>query len=193
MTQRKQPSRHQRAAASAHPPREGKPADGVRDLTLEASIGAQVKRTQRSLSRSLQLYLLPHEIPIGMWYFLRVLWETDGLSQREISHRVGATAATATQQLRNMEQRGLVTRSSGKSDRRKVHFMLTPKAWAMKSRLLTIPLQVEAIAMQGFTAGEAGFFRLALIRIQDNLARHHAEHGGERGIAGLATGELESD
>jgi MarR family transcriptional regulator, organic hydroperoxide resistance regulator len=192
MTQRRQPRRHDRAGAPANPTRESKSADGAHDLTLEMSIGAQVKRTQRSLSRSLQLSLLPHEIPIGMWYFLRVLWENDGLSQREISHRVGATAATATQQLRNMEERGLVTRSSGKFDRRKVHFMLTPKAWALQNRLLKIPLQVEAVAMQGFTAGEVGFFRLALIRIQDNLARHHAEHDA-RGIAPLATDEFESD
>jgi DNA-binding MarR family transcriptional regulator len=107
---------------------------------IEMSIGAQVKLTQRLLSRTLQSALLPYDIPIGMWYFLRAMWDEDGLTQREISRRVGATAPTSVEQLRNMEARGFVVRRPSQADRRKVHFFLTPEAIALKARLLSIPL-----------------------------------------------------
>lgn len=143
-------------------------------FTLAMSIGAHIKRTQRLFSQTLQLYLVPHDIPIGMWYFLRALWDEDGLSQREISRSVGATAATATEQLKNMEQRGFITRRSSRTDRRKVHFHLSDSGWALRDLLIDIPRKVEQIALAGLSPGEIGFFRLALIRIEENLMRHEA-------------------
>jgi DNA-binding MarR family transcriptional regulator len=138
----------------------------------EISIGAQVKLTQRLLSRTLQSALLPYEIPIGMWYFLRVMWHEDGLTQGEISRRVGATAPTSVEQLRNMEARGFVVRRASLADRRKVHFFLTKEARALKERLLSIPREIDRLALGGLTSGEAGFLRLALMHVQKNLERN---------------------
>jgi DNA-binding MarR family transcriptional regulator len=144
-------------------------ADG---FPIERSIGAQVKLTQRLLSRTLQSALLPYDIPIGMWYFLRAMWHEDGLTQREISRRVGATAPTSVEQLRNMEARGLVVRRPSQADRRKVHFFLTREAIALKHRLLTIPQEIDRLALDGLSPGEAGFLRFALMHVQRNLERN---------------------
>lgn len=161
---------------TAEPPAAAGPRDRAQgDFTLALSIGAHVKRTQRLFSQALQFYLAPHDIPIGMWYFLRALWDEDGLSQREISQRVGATAATATEQLKNMELRGLVTRRLGRTDRRRVHFHLTEAGWKLHELLIHIPREVERIALAGLSAGEVGFFRLALIRIEENLLKHETD------------------
>ena len=148
------------------------------DFTLDVSIGAQMKRTQRALLRSLQLRLAAHGVPIGMWFFLRALWEEDGLSQGEISERVGTTAATATEQLRNMEASGMVVRQPSEADRRKVHFFLTPRARDLRGELIEVPQEVERMALAGLTPGEAGFLRLALKRIQANLAAADAAAEG---------------
>lgn len=123
-----------------------------------------------------------------MWYFLRTLWEEDGLSHREISRRVGATAATTTEQLRNMERRGLVTRHPSKSDRRMIHFFLTERGSALEARLVKYPLEVELVALAGLAPAEVGFLRLALIRIDQNLA---AEFG--RDSEEIAVGLREAD
>lgn len=140
-------------------------------LPMEHSIGAQVRRTHRQFAQSLQAALAPRDVPIGMWYFLRALWEEDGLTQREISERVGATAPTAVEQLRNMESRGLIVRSASQSDRRKIHFHLTPHGRTLETELIAYADAVNQTALHGFTPGEIGFLRLALMRIQDNLSR----------------------
>lgn len=153
-------------------------APAQEDVSLDASLGAQVKRTQRVLSRALQMHLAKDEIPIGMWYFLRVLWEEDGLSQKEISERAAATAAVATEQLQNMEARGLIRREKGLKDRRKVHFFLTPKGSGLKEQMLQYPKAIESVALKGFSAGEIGFLRLMLTNIRTNL-EHYADALGE--------------
>jgi DNA-binding MarR family transcriptional regulator len=144
----------------------------VEDFPLELSIGAQVKLTQRLLSRTLQSVLLPYDIPIGMWYFLRAMWQEDGMTQREISRRVGATAPTSVEQLRNMEARGLVARRPSQADRRKVHFFLTEEAIALKGQLMTVPQEIDRLALNGLSPGEIGFLRLALRHVQKNLERN---------------------
>ncbi|HWL46581.1 MAG TPA: MarR family transcriptional regulator [Sphingomonadaceae bacterium] len=148
------------------------------EFTLERSLGAQIKRTQRALSRALAARLAPHDVPIGMWYFLRALWEEDGLSQKEISDRVGATAATATEQLRNMEARGLVRRARSAEDRRRIHFFLEPDGEALRS-LLALPQDVETRATAGFSVGEVAFLRMALGRLRTNLAAIEGEQDGD--------------
>ena len=141
---------------------------------MEQSIGSQVRRTHRQFAQALQAALAPQDIPLGMWYFLRALWEEDGLTQREVSERVGATAPTAVEQLRNMEKRGLISRRASEADRRKVHFELTPEGRALEAKLVGTAAGVNDLALDGFTPGEVGFLRLALMRIQDNLAKAKA-------------------
>ena len=70
-----------------------------------------------------------------MWYFLRALWEEDGLSQRELSERAGSTAPAAVEQLRNMERRGYIRRERSSTDKRKVNVYLTDSGRELK-RLL---------------------------------------------------------
>lgn len=64
---------------------------------LEHSIAFHMRRTHRIMNRLLQDRLALHNIPIGMWYFLRVLWEKDGMTQRELSDMVTSTAATTVE------------------------------------------------------------------------------------------------
>ena len=69
------------------------PATAPQDATAlpptETSLGYLVRETHRAFTRSLQARIAPHGITIGMWFFLRALWEEDGISQRALSQRVG--------------------------------------------------------------------------------------------------------
>ena len=74
----------------------------------------------------------------GQWYFLRVLWTEDGLSQRELSARVGMMEPTTVIALRSMEKSGLIRRVRSADDRRKVLVWLTPKAKRLRDELLGV-------------------------------------------------------
>jgi DNA-binding MarR family transcriptional regulator len=137
--------------------------------TLEDSLAYQVRRTYRGFVHNLQLLLEQHDIPLGMWFFLRVVWDEDGLTQREISDRAGLVAPTTVEQLRNMEKRGLVERRRSLEDRRKVHVHLTPAGLALKAKVLPLAPQVNARAVRGLSVEEVAAFQQTLARIQDNL------------------------
>src|SRR5215469_12144970 len=53
----------------------------------EQSVGHQIRWTHRALQRALEARIRPYGITLGMWYFLRVLWEEDGPNQRALSER----------------------------------------------------------------------------------------------------------
>src|SRR5688572_1485998 len=48
-----------------------------------------VKDATRALLRALQMRLTAHSVSLGHWTFLRILWEKDGLTQKELSERAG--------------------------------------------------------------------------------------------------------
>ncbi|WP_189044443.1 MarR family winged helix-turn-helix transcriptional regulator [Aliidongia dinghuensis] len=151
------------------------------DYPLAYSIGAALRATQRQFAQELQDRLAPYDIPMGMWYFFRALWEEDGLTQRQLSQRVGATEQTTVEQLRNMEQRGYIERRRSADDRRKIHVHLTETGRNLKNRLLPFAIEANRAALDGLSDGEIGFLRLVLDRIRGNLARCQAERrGGER-------------
>jgi len=144
------------------------------DYPLAFSIGSAIRTTHRQFAQDLQDRLAPYEIPIGMWYFFRALWEEDGLTQRELSQRVGSMEPTTVEQLRNMERRGYIERRRSVEDRRKMHVHLTPCGRALKTQLMPFAIDVNRVALDGLSDGEIGFLRLVLERIRNNLDAHLA-------------------
>ncbi|CAN0529581.1 unnamed protein product, partial [Laminaria digitata] len=57
------------------------------DLRPEESAGYLVRDTHLLFARALRNRLQTHQITPGQWYFLRALWDEEGLSQRELRRR----------------------------------------------------------------------------------------------------------
>src|SRR5258708_36630479 len=53
-----------------------------------------VKHAARGLARALQMRLTEHSVSYGHWSFLRILWETEGLTQRQLSDEAGVLEPT---------------------------------------------------------------------------------------------------
>jgi MarR family transcriptional regulator, organic hydroperoxide resistance regulator len=139
------------------------------DLPTSESIGYQIRATHRLLQRVLQLKLEPFGVTLGMWYFLRALWNEDGLTQRELSRRVGTMEPTTLAAIVSMEQSGLVRRVRSKSDRRKQHVHLTAKGRDLQRKLIPLARAVVATAVEGFETREVQQLLEALTEIQKNL------------------------
>jgi len=133
------------------------------------SIGYQIRTTHRLLQRFLQLKIEPYGVTLGMWYFLRALWSEDGLTQRELSRRVGTMEPTTLSAILAMEKRGYVRRSRNKKDRRKSHVHLTAKGRRIQNDLIPLAKEVVATAVQGLSAREIGQMLKGLAEIQRNL------------------------
>ena len=130
-----------------------------------------VKDASRAFVRALQSRLAAQGIPFGQWTFLRILWETDGLTQRELSAEAGVMEPTTHAALGAMEAQGYIRRRRLATNRRNVYVHLTPKGRALKARLVPLAEEVNAIGIAGVAAADVATTRRTLIAIIDNLAR----------------------
>lgn len=133
------------------------------------SIGFELRRTDRAVESDLQARLAAVGLQIGMWLYLRALWHEDGLTQSELSVRVGASKPTTLDQLRRMEHRGLIRFERTSTDRRLVRVRLTAEGKALKAKLLPFARQNHAAALAGFTEAEIEVLYDALRRIRHNV------------------------
>lgn len=139
------------------------------DLPLSHSVGYQIRATHRIVQRYLQLKIGPHEITLGMWYFFRVLWIEDGLTQRELSRRVGAMEPTTLSAIQAMQSRGFVKRVRDADDKRKWNIFLTERGRALQAEMLPVAIDVVADAVEGFSEREVDLLLSFLKSIQKNI------------------------
>ncbi|WP_411288765.1 MarR family winged helix-turn-helix transcriptional regulator, partial [Phenylobacterium sp.] len=112
------------------------------------SLGYLTRIAFRSFSRALEKRTLPHGVTAGQWRFLRVLWREDGLTQRELSRRVGMREPTTVTALKGLEKSGFVRRKQSDADRRKIHVYLTPTARKLQAVLAPCITEVSAHLLQ---------------------------------------------
>ncbi len=135
------------------------------------SSGYLVRDAHRAFQRLLERRIAPYGVARGQWYFLRVLWNADGLSQRELSARVGMMEPTTVIALRSMERSGLIRRVRGDDDRRKMRVFLTAKAQRLRSELLGVAQRITEDAEQGIASRDLASFRSVIARMTTNLDR----------------------
>lgn len=129
-----------------------------------------VKDTARSFLRSLQARLSRHGVSLGHWSFLRILWEQDGLTQRELSQEAGVMAPTTLIALRAMESHGLIRRERMAGNRKNLYVFLTPSGRALKKKLVPLAEEVNALALRGLDEAAIASTRRCLLVMLDNLA-----------------------
>ena len=151
-------------------PRRSKPASGTARYRSENSIGYVIRSTHLTFAKYLRNRLQPHDVTPGQWFFLRALWEEEGLSQRELSRRVRTTEPTTVSALRLLERNGLIRRVRNTRDRRTINIFLTPKGRALEQTLVPGMFEMNRIATAGLSRAEVDeAFRL-LVKMRDNVA-----------------------
>jgi DNA-binding MarR family transcriptional regulator len=140
-------------------------------LPPRLSSGYLVRDAHRAFQRLLERRIAPYGVTRGQWYFLRVLWAADGLTQRELSARVGMMEPTTVIALRGMERAQLIRRLRADDDRRKVRVFLTAKAKRLCDELLTVARGITNEAEEGIGARELALFRRVIARMTANLDR----------------------
>lgn len=138
-------------------------------LPFDRSIGYQVRETHRLVQKALQARIEAEGATLGMWYFLRVLWDEDGLTQRELSQRVGTMEPTTQSAIQSMEASGFVRRERNTADKRKINVFLTEAGRALEARLLPAGIEVVDVANAGLSEREKDLLLGLLADVQRNL------------------------
>ena len=148
-----------------------RPAFRLLDFPPAESSGYLVRDAHRAFQRLLERRIAAYGVTRGQWYFLRVLWNEDGLTQRELSARVGMMEPTTVIALRGMEKSGLIRRLRSRDDKRRSHVWLTPKAQRMRKGLLALARGITVEAQEGISRGDLLRFRRVIARMTANLDR----------------------
>jgi DNA-binding MarR family transcriptional regulator len=119
--------------------------------------------------------LTEHSVSYGHWTFLRVLWEAEGLTQRQLSDEAGVMEPTTFSALNAMEKLGYVVRRPSPNSRKELHVYLTPKGRALKTKLVPLAEEVNEVALRDVDRADIAATRRTLLVLIANLAADEAE------------------
>lgn len=145
-------------------------------LHPEDSAGYQVRRCHRRFDRLLTAYLSQHGLKTGYWYYLRVLWSEDGVSQKFLSDRTNVAENTTASIINSMVNDGLVTRERDPVDRRKFRISLTDRGRALEGELTAYARTINAVATRGIAQSDIDLCFTVLRQMSANLATAFDNH-----------------
>lgn len=122
---------------------------------------------RRYLARELKAL----SIDVGQYPFLIAVLRNPGITQEQMSERLGMDRGTTARSVAALEEQGFITRETDTRDRRINHIYPTEKAQQLREELYAISDRLHAAYMAGFSDGEKQQLGELLLRMRDNIKR----------------------
>jgi DNA-binding MarR family transcriptional regulator len=132
-------------------------------------MGVAVRTLRARLDRELQAAGLR----LGQYQLLRLLWESDGLTPRELADRLVVEMPTVTRTVQRLIRDGFARREAHPMDARSVRIYLTEKGRRLQERVDAIFAEQTERAMSGFSQAE----RAALVDFMNRMAANCRHEG----------------
>lgn len=126
---------------------------------------------ERLFRKTLEAQLEPHGVPYGHWVFLRILWQEEGLSQRELADRAGLTTPTTHTAISKMEALGTVTRIVPEGNTTRPLIYLTDHGRALKEVLEPLAVSINAVASEGVPREDLATTKATMLRMIESLGK----------------------
>ncbi len=130
-----------------------------------------IRDTERAFRRALQIRLAAHGVPFGHWSFLRILWEADGLTQKELSERAGVMEPTTFSAMKAMEVQGYIERRQLPTNKKNVYVYLSAKGRALKKKLVPLAEETNRVSTKCVSLQDIQTTRRVLFAMIENLAQ----------------------
>jgi DNA-binding MarR family transcriptional regulator len=147
-----------------------KSPDSAIPIPFSTGIGYVLRHTHKAVSRRFAAELAKIGIAFKHYYYLRALFETNGISQVELSERVGVDQSTVVTVIDTLVRAKIVERRKDPADRRKALIYLTPKGRALRQPVRAAIDAGQADAVRGISAADLKTFRSVATRVRHNLA-----------------------
>jgi len=136
------------------------------------SAGTLTSEIARLYGSSLQRGLQPLGLSRAQFLALSELWLEDGLTQRDLTGRLGVEQATMANTLARMERDELVVRRPHPDDGRSQLIFLTDAARALEASAVAAAVDVNEIVLQGLPSAERELFLSMLGRVVAGMREH---------------------
>ena len=141
---------------------------------MKSNSGFYISRIKQVNTRLLNKFLSKKNITAfngEQGRILHVLWENDGISNRELSKKSGLAMSSLTTMLERMEEKNLLIRKFCPSDKRKSLIFLTDYAKSLKNEYDEISDKMTEISFEGISNEERLAFEATLEKVLHNFER----------------------
>ena len=145
---------------------------------MKSNSGFYISRIKQINTRLLNKFLAQKNITAfngEQGRILHVLWENDGISNRELSKKSGLAMSSLTTMLERMEEKKLLERRVDENDKRKILIFLTDYAKSLKSEYDEISDKMNEISFEGISDEERLAFESTLEKVLYNFERAEQE------------------
>jgi MarR family transcriptional regulator, organic hydroperoxide resistance regulator len=158
-------------------------SEAAAKLRLEQQVCFAIYSAMHAINKAYMPLLGKLALTYPQYLAMLVLWETDGVTVKELGERLFLDSGTLTPLLKRLEGMGLVCRSRDPKDERKVRLTLTEKGKVL--RLAAQPIPGQIAAAMGRPAEDLKAVRKELRRIRNALMEAHAAktQGGSAGAS----------
>ncbi len=148
-----------------------KAVKSTKEYPTKDSTGFLVRSLHQSFNRMLAQKIADEGLTTAQWFFLRALWEKEGIAQRELSRSVGLTESTTVAALKILEKKGLIKRKRDTRDTRRINVSLTRKGRNVEEKLLADVMTINRVAHKHYSAAEVKAFQRILKDMRGKLDR----------------------
>ena len=145
---------------------------------MKSNSGFYISRIKQVNTRLLNKFLAQKNITAfngEQGRILHVLWENDGISNRELSKKSGLAMSSLTTMLERMEEKKLLERRVDKNDKRKILIFLTDFAKSLKSEYDEISDKMTEISFEGISDEDRLAFEATLEKVLYNFEKAEQE------------------
>lgn len=136
---------------------------------LTASLDFLIRDTRLRLYEYIESRLARRDIPLRIWFPLRVLYNNDGITQRELGQILGFGDAHAGVIVGVMRRRKLIYRQPSRVDKRRINLHLTPAGRKQARLTLREMRAINSRIVAGFSGIEVRSLHALLLRAHENL------------------------
>jgi len=140
-------------------------------MKAENNIGGLLGKSSRLLSNNLNTDLNKLNLTVEQWSLLAVLWDSNGISQKELQEALLKDKASINSLISYLIKNGFITKKQSLHDKRSFLVSLTKKGEDIKEE--SIPLAMKNImkAVDGIKKEELAIFVKVTTQIIQNLTK----------------------
>ncbi|MDD3223360.1 MAG: MarR family transcriptional regulator [Clostridium sp.] len=139
------------------------------DPKRKVYIGHSIKKVSRSMNNVYDEKLNEYGVTASQVSILYVLWNKDGLSQKEIQGNLNLRPASVSGLVDVLCAKNLITRELDREDARIKRLHLTEKGKKLEEISIKIIGEIENILLDGFSEDEQVILNSWMIKIYKNI------------------------
>jgi len=140
-------------------------------MNIESVILFQIDKTSKraKLYSQREFDRLKMGITVEQWILLKIIEETDGLTQKELANKSLRDPASITRTLDILHKKGYVERRAVVDNRRQYSISLTEEGKSFINKYMPVINSHRASSIEGISADELSTLNRLLNKIQDNM------------------------